>query len=386
MANVLTDLQPQILAQILETLRSANTLPSLVNNSYSTQAASKGATIDINDIADMTAYDVVAGDAPDANNVSDVTGSKRQLQLNRWKEVIFRFTDKEMMEIREGTEQSALSKAVKALADQVNLDLLKEAYYHAYNTVGTQGATPFGTSILEAQQAARILSSNLAPKNDRYLVLDPYAYFNALGLPNMQNVNQAGSQDPLRNAMIPFTMGFNWVEDQQVPTHTSTAASGATAYDVAGAQVAGATTLIIDDGSGGVTGGDPKAGDLFTIAGDSQVYAVTAVSESLTAWTLSIEPALQANASDNAAVTFSTVTGTPHVANLAFQRNAIGFASRPSGDMSTGGEIIQEINDPVSGLSMMYEIKRYHARTIFRVCMLYGIVVTRPSHLVRVFG
>ena len=54
MANAIENLTPQILANILSVLRETCVLPNLVNNSYSSDAAAQGSTIDINDLNDMT--------------------------------------------------------------------------------------------------------------------------------------------------------------------------------------------------------------------------------------------------------------------------------------------------------------------------------------------
>jgi hypothetical protein len=58
MSNDITNLTPQILANILEVLRENCVMPMLVNNNYSADAASQGSTIDINDLNDMEAFDI----------------------------------------------------------------------------------------------------------------------------------------------------------------------------------------------------------------------------------------------------------------------------------------------------------------------------------------
>ena len=386
MANELDSLKPQLLAQMLPVLRESCVMPRLVNSSYSEQAAQLGDTIEIDDIEDLTATDVVPSYSPDPAKDNDIKGIKRNLRLNYWKKSSFPFTDKEVTEIRAGTVPRALAGAVRAVANAVNLSIFQQAYYHAYETVGTQGTTPFGTSVIEAQSVAAKMSQNLAPMVDRHFVLDPIGYYNVAGLPNMQNANQAGTDTVLRTGRVPPTMGFFFHQDQQVPRHTSTATAGGAAYAVVGSAAVGATTLNIDDTSGGTSSGAPTPGDLLTKAGDSQVYSVVAVENNTTSWALTLEPSIKVAASDNDVVTFSTVTGTPHIANLAFQQMAIGFASRPTGDVGTGGEVIQAISDDVSQLSMTYEIKRWDAQTQFTVRALWGIEIVRPQHVVRVFG
>jgi hypothetical protein len=84
--------------------------------------------------------------------------------------------------------------------------------------VGSPGVTPFGTSTVEAQQASRVLSTALADKSERRMVLDEFGYANALGLDVFQKVNMSGSSETLREGMISRALAFDWYEDQQVPT------------------------------------------------------------------------------------------------------------------------------------------------------------------------
>jgi hypothetical protein len=391
MANDLTNLTPQILGQILSVLREYCTMPRLVNNMYSSDAASMGSEIEINDLADMTAYDVTPGASPNTNIMSDVVASQRKILLNKFKAVTFKLTDKEIKEIQEGTRPRAIEKAVKALANQINGDIMA-LYKEVYNYVGVAGTTPFGTSTKEAQDAARVLTSNVADKADRRLVMDEFAYANALGLNVLQKVNESGSPEALREATITRAVGFDWYEDQQTPTHTSTA-TGTYAVDVNAA--AGAVSIAVDNGAGAdVT--VPAVGDIFQIAGHlspkdgkAQNYVVTSVTAdtpSTNETTLGVSPALVASAADGAAVTFVTTAAQTQVTNLAFHMEAFAFASRPMLDLETPGSMIQAISDSISGLSMRYEIQREWKQTIFSLDCLYGVKAVRPELAVRILG
>ena len=381
MANNIENLTPQILASILSVLRESCIMPSLVNNNYSTEAAQQGAVIDINDLEDMEAFDVTPGNFPDSGVLSDVVAQQKNLVLNKFKAVTFNMTDKELKEIQEGTRPRAIEKAIKALANTINADIFG-LYKEVYQVVGDAGTTPYGTSTVEAQQAARVLTTALADPDERRMVLDPFGYANALGLGVLQKVNESGSSEALRDAMITRALGFDWYQDQQVPTHTL----GAPAIAAIDADAdAGATSLVLDDGAGADLASLPAVGDVFTIAGNTQQYVVTTVSaETPTAneTTVGISPALAANVTNNTVVTF---VGS-HVANLAFHREAFAFASRPLLDLETPGSIIQPLTDPVSGLAMRFEIQRQWKRTIFSVDCLYGVRAIRPALACRVAG
>ena len=381
MANDITNLTPQILANILSVLRESCVLPNLVNNSYSSDAAAQGSTIDINDLNDMTAFDVTPGATPASNIISDVASTKKQLVLNKFQAATFVMTDKEIKEVQEGTRPRAIEKAVKALANKINSEIFA-LYKEVYNVVGTAGVNPFGTSTLEAQQAARVLNSALAPMDERRMVLDPFGYANALGLSVLQKVNESGDSEALRDGTITRALGFDWYQDQQVPTHTlgapATAAIDANA-------TAGAVSLVLDNASGADLATLPVVGDVFTIAGNTQQYVVTSVTaDAPTAneTTVGIQPALVANVSDGAVVTFVA----SHTTNLAFHREAFAFASRPMMDLETPGSLIQPLVDDVSGLAMRFEIQREWKRTVFSIDCLYGVKAVRPQLAVRIAG
>ena len=381
MANAIENLTPQILANILSVLRETCVLPNLVNNSYSSDAAAQGSTIDINDLNDMTAFDVTPGATPASNVISDVASAKKQLVLNKFQAATFVMTDKEIKEVQEGTRPRAIEKAVKALANKINSEIFA-LYKEVYNVVGTAGVNPFGTSTLEAQQAARVLNSALAPMDERRMVLDPFGYANALGLSVLQKVNESGDSEALRDGTITRALGFDWYQDQQVPTHTlgapATAAIDANA-------TAGAVSLVLDNASGADLATLPVVGDVFTIAGNTQQYVVTSVTAdapTTNETTVGISPALAANVTDGAVVTFVA----SHTTNLAFHREAFAFASRPMMDLETPGSLIQPLVDDVSGLAMRFEIQREWKRTVFSIDCLYGVRAVRSQLAVRIAG
>ncbi len=386
MANDLTTLIPEIKAQILPVLREQSVMPRVVNTSYSADAAARGSTIDVEDVEDMTAYDITPGDAPASGVKSDVASTQKTITLNKFKAVTFDLTDKEIYEIMNGTRTRAIEKAVKALAKQVNTDIFDAAYKGFYNYTGTAGTTPFNASTVEAQTARKILRENEATMDECRMVLDVDAYANALGLDVLQKVNESGDNEALREGMITRAVGFDWYEDQQVPTHTSTAAG---TYAIDADATAGATSLVLDDDAGAdVT--TPAVGDIFNIAGDTTNYVVTSVTvDTPTAneTTVGISPKLAADVTDGDNVTFvTTAAAGAAVQNLAFERTAIGFASRPMLDLETPGSTISVLSDPVSQLSMRFEIQRLWKKTIMSVDMLYGVSVVRPELGVRVFG
>ena len=225
-------------------------------------------------------------------------------------------------------DMSAFGANLEAIANDVNATLLGLGRKF-YGMVGTPGTTPFST-VVDATNARKVLNRQLAPVNDRRIVLNPDAEAAALGL--------SGFAD--------------------------------------GAQV---VSLAKATNAAGL-----KEGDILTIAGDAQTYVVTeAVSLAVGNTAVKIYPGLARPTTGSEAV---TVSGS-HVMNLAFHRDAIAFATRPLMDSANGlGNLIQSAVDPVSGLSLRLEVSREHKRTRFSYDILYGADVVRRELGCRIAG
>lgn len=384
MANTLTEAIPYITSRTLAVLREQSIMPRLVNNSFSTDAQEQGDTINIPVTNAQTTRVVTPGQTHPTSGLNDVVPTKKTITLNQWHESAFVMTDKELKEIVDGFQPRVLDEAVRAIANKVDSDILS-LYQQVYQHVGTAGNSPFQNSFLEAQEASRVLSSAKAPMQERYVVVDPYAHANLLGLPVLQRVDQSGSNEVLRDGVAQGTraLGFDWYTDQNTPTH-DTNASGTYAIDAIGA--VGDTTIVVDDGAGAAPT-SLVVGDKLTIAGSTQQYTVTAVAAgtpSANEDTYTISPALDQVIADGDAV---TVVATDYVANMAFHRDAIGFASRPLLDVNPDdGGIIQSISDPVSGLSLRLEVQRLYKQTQFSIDILYGYTLVRPELACVIFG
>ena len=384
MPNQLQALIPQILSQILDVLRENCVMPAQVNNLYSEEAASQGSMIEIPELGDMQAFPVVPGPYPADAVISDVTAVKRQLNLNNFEAATFRMADKDLFEVANGTRNRAVEKAVQALCRSINSSIFS-VYRQVYNVTGVAGTTPFGVNTGVAQEASRMLTSAFAPYRDRRMILNEFAYANALGLGVLQKVNESGSSETLRDAQITRAVGFDWYEDQQVPRHTSTAVAP---YAVDAAAVAGATSLVLDNGSGAIPVA-PAIGDVFSLPGNIRTYVVTSVATATPTAneiTIGISPGLAANYADGAVATFVTTTANSHIANLAFHRDAIAFASRPIIDVPAAGNILEVLPDPQSGLVLRFEVQRGWKETIFSVDCLWGVLLNRPQLAVRILG
>lgn len=371
MANDLSALTPKLLAQGLMALRDNCVMPRLVNRDYDIMAAQKGSTIDIPIPPAIAVQDVSPGATPPST--ADTTPTSVAVPLDQWKEAPFYLTDKDMLQAMNGVIPMQASAAIAGLATSIDSYILG-LYKRVYGYVGTAGTTPFtpggatdvnGTTAF-ATQAGKILNEQLAPMQNRRFVINPAAEAKALELPAFTNVSFSGSTFGIVDAQLNRKLGFDWFMDQNVKTHTNTGGAGFLLNN-ASDETIGAKTAIVDTGSTA-----PAEGDIFTVAGDTQTYVITAATTTL----FTFEPAAKVAWANNAAFTFKA----SHVVNLAFQRDAIAFATRPLEDTNMGlGGVVQSAVDPISGLTLRLEITREHKRTRFSYDILFGGALVRPE-------
>lgn len=380
MANNLVNVVPILVAQGLETLRSACVMPRLVNSDYSNDPANQGDTVNLWIPSAQAVSDV----SPSATPVqgADSAPVRMPIPLNKWRRSGFYLTDKQQLEIVGGVQSKETAECVKAIAQDINAFILAQAYA-IYNIVGTPGTTPFASDVSAATNARKLLNNSLAPMDNRRIVLDVNAEAQALNLPvltTFQNVGQTAGQAGIIEGSIGRKLGFDWSMDQQIPTQATSISAGA--VTVNGSQAAGNGSL-----DGGRTGTlsiakatnnlSVLAGDKFTIAGDPTQYVVLAPATVVAAGTgsISIAPALVNAAAGSAAITFLA----QHVENLAFHRDCFAFVSRPLQAVSANSMEMLSIPDPISGITLRLEVSRQNKQHFFDFDVLYGAACVRPE-------
>ena len=238
--NDLSKVVDKLLAQGLLALRGTCVMPRLVNSDYSNLAAQQGASIDVPIPSAIKAQAVTPGaTSQDTGDISPVSAT---IKLDRWMEAPFYLTDKDLMEANRGVIPMQASEAVKAIANDVNATLLGLGRKF-YGMVGTPGTTPFST-VVDATNARKVLNRQLAPVNDRRIVLDPDAEAAALGLSGFADVSKSGAARPIIDGTIGRKYGFDWAMDQQVPSFEASVMTEG-ALTVNGANEAGAQVVSL---------------------------------------------------------------------------------------------------------------------------------------------
>lgn len=376
MANTLTNVIPQLLAQGLLALRQQAIMPRLVNRGYEIMAGEKGSTIDIPIPSAIVVGDVSPGPVPPST--PDVSPTKASIPLNKWKEASFYLTDKDMMEAMTGTIPMQASEAIKAIANQIDADIFA-LYTQVYGFAGTAGTPPFANDVNAYLEARKVLAQQLAPMDPRFVVLDPQAEANALGLRAFQDASFRGDTAGIINGQIGAKLGALWVMDQNIVTHTAGTNAGATT-NAAGYAIGLKTVTLASAGTGTIV-----VGDIITFAGDLQTYTVTAGDADVSnGGTVSFEPGLKKAIPAGATL---ITTKASHVVNLVFHRDAFALAMRPfEGSDPLGVGTFQAAVDPISGLVLRLEVQREFRRTRFSYDVLYGVGIPRPELATRLAG
>ena len=383
MANSLTNIVDKILARGLATLREQAVMPRLVNVDFANEAAQKGTTIDV----PLPKAQTVSNVTPSATPVS--TASKTpglvQIPMAQWKKTDFHLTDKEMAEVDRNRHFLPMQtgEAVKALANNIDVAVHTELGQRIYGYVGTAATTAFD-SITTATDARKVLNNQLAPMSDRSFVLDPDLEAKALALSAFSDISQSDDRDVKIEGELGRKLGMDFFMSQNVQTHTAGSATAGDGLDIAIEAAIGVSSVSMLTSAGSAIW---LLGDIFTIAGDTQTYVVkTTVTVTTATTAVSIDPALTTIAS----VTSNVTAKATHVMNLAFNRNAVAYVTRPlqaavGGDV-LGGSIVRSLADNMTGLVLRLEVSRQNKQVAWEFDVLYGTKTLRPEFGVRIAG
>lgn len=393
MANTLTVAVPKIFAQGMLALRENAVTPRLVLTDFGSEVRQRGDTIDITIPSSLAVSDVTPSQVPPAP--SNLSPTKVQIPLSYWKKVDFSLTDKEVGEIINGVRNQQVSEAVKALANFVDvtvLGLTASGTESVFGHVGTPGTTPFNTAndVTDATNARKLLNKQLAPMSPRFAILDPDAEANALGKQRaFQDASWRGDAEGIKLGQIGTKFGIDWWMNQNVQSFTFGTLSDGSGHKalINDAAVAiGQTSVNMDAVS---LTGTVKIGDIFTVAGDTQQYVVTAnATAAANAIAVSFAPGAKVAWADDAQATFVGAAGATEVRNIVAHRDAFALAVRPlsAAEGFTGGNEIMSEMDPVSGLSLRLEVSRQHKQTNFSFDILFGCKCIRPDLAVILAG
>ena len=274
-------------------------------------------------------------------------------------------------------QQAQIAQAIRAAVNEIESSIAVAAKNGASRAFGaTAGTAPV---LGDFASAKKILDDNGAPQSDRTVVFDTTAGVSLRSTASLYKVNEAGDQTLLRQGLLGSLYGFDLRESGQVQTTTKGAMTGAL---VNGALAIGATAIVFDTGTVNTTG--VVAGDIITIAGDTNKYVVATGSTSASGTITINEPGVRQAQADNAAI---TVFGTS-ARNIALSRNAIVLATRLP-ELPDGGDLALDrftLTDPRTGLSMELAMYPGFRMATYHLSVCWGVSVFKPEHCAVIVG
>jgi hypothetical protein len=392
MANTLTNLIPDIYAALDVVSRElVGFIPAVARDATADRVAANQ-TLRV----PVSPANAAGGNATPAMalpSAADQTFANVTLTISKSRFFPFSWTGEEQRAMNAGPgfltlRQAQIAQALRAAVNEIEADIAAAAYKgasRAYCAHATTPATPFGTAgdYSDAANLRKILDDNGAPLTDRTLVLNTTAAASIRAKQAQAYI--AGDNSLQRNGVLFDINGFALRESAQVPTVT--AGTMASASTVSGALTVGQTTLTLKNATGT---GTVAAGDVITLANDTNKYVVAAASfagaNPATGDTITLAaPGIRM--AQTAAERVITVVATG-ARNVGFSRNAILLATRlpaidPAADMAADRTTV---TDPVSGLSFEVSLYPGYMMGVYHVRIAWGVSVLKPEHVAVLLG
>lgn len=388
MANTLTNLIPDIYAALdIVSRELVGFIPAVARDSSADRVATNQ-TLRI-PIAPVNAAGGNTTPAMSLPSAADQTIANLTLTISKSRFFPFSWTGEEQLAVDMGPgfltlKQMQIAQAMRAAVNEIEADIATAAYKGASRAYGTAATTPFGTAgdYSDAAQIRKILDDNGAPLTDRALILNTTAGANIRA--KQAQAYMAGANDLQRNGVLFDIAGFAFRESAQIVTATAGAMASATTSSAA--LTVGQTVLPLATAGTGVC----AAGDIITLANDSNKYVVSSVSfagsnpasgDSITIAAPGIR--LAQGAATRAITMIATSTR-----NIAFSRNAILLATRlpttpAEGDLATDRTVV---TDPNSGLSFEVAVYPGFMMNVYHLRLAWGVSVIKPEHVAVLLG
>lgn len=318
-------------------------------------------------------------------NTGDTTVGYTDIVITKSKSAPIKWNGEEQRAIGTNGTYNALladqfTDAMRKLCNAVETDLATAIKQGASRAYGTAGTTPFGTAgnFDDFAQMLKILEDNGAKGLDLQLALNSYAMANLRGKQSILfKVNEAGTNDMLRNGMTERVENFALRSTSGFSLHTKGTGSGYLVNNASNIAVGG-TTIAADTGTGTIL-----AGDIVTFAVDTTNKYV--VNTALSGGSFAIgKPGALVTIPDNNAIT----VGNSYTPNAAFARSAVVLATRAPALPDGGDSAVDRttITDPVSGLSFEVSVYRQYRQVKFEVSLAWGVAVIKPEHVALLLG
>ena len=363
-----------------------------INRSYDSSFAQSGAKIgDSLRIRLPNKYTVRNGATLSAQ---DTVETSTTLQVATQKGVDLNFTSNDLTLSLDDFSSRILEPAMAQLSSAIESDALS-MILDVPNAVGADGSAVTFKNVLEARKK---LADNLAPSNDRTLILNTQDNVDLVD--SLKGLFQDSStiSQQYKEGMVGKTAGFNAIYENTLLQGFAFGAG--TGYLVNGASQSG-SSLIVDTGTGAL----PK-GTIFTIAGVFAVHPESRVSTGVLqqfvvtsnytggAGTVAIYPAITASGArqnvnavpaDNAVISVYASASASVTQSLAFQKDAFTLATA---DLVMPKGVDFSAREVYDGISMRV-VRQYDINNDQFPCrldILYGYKAIRPELACRILA
>lgn len=372
-----------IAREALPVLQNQLVFPALVNPNYSSTFGKKGDTIQVERPAVF-----IADEFGSTINLQDINPFPVLVKMDKIADVSVEVTATQMALNLADFNRQVLQPAVVAIAEKINSDGLN-LYKWVPNFDGTSGTTP--DALEDIANARKALNNAKAPMMDRYGVWDPDADAKLSIVDAIVNAEKSGSTQALREGAIGRVQGINNYMSQSVKTHT---AGGYTALadvkvtaDNANNAVDATTgftySSFVLTSTAGASTAKLEQGDLINVNGAQYTVIAQTAAAIAGVVTAKVFPAITADLTA-VSVTFPDVTARAHVANLAFNRNAFGFVTRPLEPAIGVDSSVTSFGGLTMRVTMGYDMDT--KKQIMSIDVLYGYAPLYPELAVRILG
>jgi hypothetical protein len=208
-----TFIVPSLIARLgLATLYNNLILASLVWRDFDGDFTGKqGDTITIRKPAVFTAEEF---DRSKGVTIQDATEDSIPLTLDTIANVSFAVTDEQMtLEVSDFRAQ-LLDPAMMAIAQKIDADLAEELVLAAQSKGQLAAKGNSDPANIAFREAREVLTRKKLPTSERYSVLSPEAVSTVLGDELLVKVNESGTSDALREAIVGKVYGVQTYESQ----------------------------------------------------------------------------------------------------------------------------------------------------------------------------
>lgn len=388
MANTLALYDPLFYAQEgMIALRKKLGMAVRIHRGFDKSPQQKGSTIMISAPSNFSVTDV---NPSTGGTTQDLAPGQTSIVLNKWKEVKFGLTDKELTFTTQKIIEDHIEPAAYAIANQIDLDL---------NTLVTDVPWIYNATtnlpVSDITNVRKMLFDNGVDVNGDNLFWELDSQAEAWLLANSAFTQNQGSGQAGVEAQLSGFLGrrynFGFFANQNTPMVAM--GGDADLAGVASAAIKGAKTMNVTGlGATAVI----KAGDPFMIAGHSQQYVATANATASAGTITGLQfttnnpfcDGLQIATAGSEVVTFLTGAAPATKSNnIAFHRNAFALAMAPLSDMGNQlGARIESITDPITGLSIRARVFYLPDNSTVKVALdvLYGMKTLDSTRAVRV--